>query len=120
MLTSLQDASAKAVQAFTGVSATGNYLQLRDGRFLDDRWVGGRWDLSKFAAANGETDWDAVSGRAARLAHSLPLRIQCAGALIDKDQNLLLKASHVTAVVRWCLLCQAAAVCVFSCLLAYC
>lgn len=55
-----KDASAKAVQAFTGVSATGNYLQLRDGRFLDDRWVGGRWDLSKFAAANGETDWDAV------------------------------------------------------------
>jgi hypothetical protein len=69
---SLQDASAKAVQAFTGVSATGNYLQLRDGRFLDDRWVGGRWDLSKFAAANGETDWDAVSGRAAWLARALP------------------------------------------------
>jgi hypothetical protein len=57
-----QDASAKAVQAFTGASAAaGNYLQLRDGRFIDDRWVGGRWDLSKFAKANGETDWDAVS-----------------------------------------------------------
>jgi hypothetical protein len=87
------------------VSATGNYLQLRDGRFLDDRWVGGRWDLSKFAAANGETDWDAVSGRAAAwLAHSIHLRIQCAGALMNKNQDLLLKASHVTGVVRWCLL----------------
>jgi hypothetical protein len=49
------------VQAFAGASATGNYLQLRDGRFLDDRWVGGRWDLAKFAKADGETDWDAVS-----------------------------------------------------------
>lgn len=55
-----KDASTKAVAAFTGASATGNYLQLRDGRFIDDRWVGGRWDLSKFAAANGETDWDEV------------------------------------------------------------
>ncbi|KAF6255183.1 low molecular mass early light-induced protein [Scenedesmus sp. NREL 46B-D3] len=41
-------------------AATGNYLQLRDGRFIDDRWVGGRWDLSRFANAAGETDWDAV------------------------------------------------------------
>lgn len=62
-----QDASTKAVAAFTGASATGNYLQLRDGRFIDDRWVGGRWDLSKFAAANGETDWDAVSAARSNL-----------------------------------------------------
>lgn len=28
---------------------------------MDDRWVGGRWDLSKFKDSKGETDWDAVS-----------------------------------------------------------
>ena len=31
-----------------------------DGRFADDRWADGRWILSKFAAADGSTDWDAV------------------------------------------------------------
>lgn len=28
---------------------------------MDDRWVGGRWDLSMFKDSKGETDWDAVS-----------------------------------------------------------
>jgi hypothetical protein len=28
---------------------------------VDDRWVGGRWDLSMFKDSKGETDWDAVS-----------------------------------------------------------
>lgn len=40
--------------------AEGTFLQLKDGRFVDDRWVGGRWVLSKFQDAKGETDWDAV------------------------------------------------------------
>lgn len=43
-----------------GAAPQGTFLQLKDGRFIDDRWVGGRWDLSKFANAQGETDWDAV------------------------------------------------------------
>lgn len=43
-----------------GTSPEGTFLQLKDGRFVDDRWVGGRWDLSKFRNAAGETDWDAV------------------------------------------------------------
>jgi len=41
-------------------SSEGTFLQLKDGRFIDDRWVGGRWDLSKFKDAKGEMDWDAV------------------------------------------------------------
>lgn len=43
-----------------GTSPEGTFLQLKDGRFVDDRWVGGRWDLSKFRNAAGETDWDLV------------------------------------------------------------
>jgi hypothetical protein len=35
-------------------------LQMIDGRFVDSRWVAGTWDLSRFANAAGETDWDAV------------------------------------------------------------
>lgn len=55
-----QDAGAKAAAAVTGSEAAGTFLQLRDGRFVDDRWVGGRWDLSCFKKADGETNWDAV------------------------------------------------------------
>jgi len=43
-----------------GDASAGTFLQLKDGRFIDDRWVGGRWDLSKFRDAKGEMDWDAV------------------------------------------------------------
>jgi hypothetical protein len=43
-----------------GAASEGTFLQLKDGRFIDDRWVGGRWDLSKFRTAAGEQDWDAV------------------------------------------------------------
>ena len=49
-------------------AASGKYLQIVDGRFVDDRWAGGRWDMSKFANAAGETDWDKV--RAHDLARS--------------------------------------------------
>jgi len=45
-------------------STQGTFLQLQDGRFVDDRWTGGRWDLSQFQNAAGETDWDAVSAAA--------------------------------------------------------
>jgi hypothetical protein len=47
-----------------GGSTQGTFLQLQDGRFVDDRWTGGRWDLSQFQNAAGETDWDAVSAAA--------------------------------------------------------
>lgn len=60
-LTAVQDASAKAAAIAAGAAEAGTFLQVKDGRFVDDRWVGGRWDLSMFAKANGETDWDAVS-----------------------------------------------------------
>ncbi len=43
-----------------GAASEGTFLQLKDGRFIDDRWIGGRWDLSKFKTAAGEMDWDAV------------------------------------------------------------
>jgi hypothetical protein len=36
-------------------------MQIVDGRFRDERWVNGRWDLSRFAGKDGETDWDLVS-----------------------------------------------------------
>lgn len=55
-----KDAGAKAAAMAAGSAISGTYLQLQDGRFVDDRWVGGRWDLSKFRNAAGETDWDAV------------------------------------------------------------
>ncbi|KAF5839430.1 hypothetical protein DUNSADRAFT_832 [Dunaliella salina] len=35
-------------------------MQIVDGRFKDDRWIDGRWDLSQFAGADGNTDWDKV------------------------------------------------------------
>jgi hypothetical protein len=35
-------------------------MRIVDGKFVDDRWVGGRWDLKRFTAADGETNWDAV------------------------------------------------------------
>ena len=31
-----------------------------DGKFMDDRWVDGTWDVSRFKSKSGETDWDAV------------------------------------------------------------
>jgi hypothetical protein len=31
-----------------------------NGRFRDDRWIDGRWDLSQFAGPDGNTDWDKV------------------------------------------------------------
>jgi hypothetical protein len=55
-----KDAGSKAAAMAAGAAATGTYLQLKDGRFVDDRWTGGRWDLSQFKNAAGETDWDAV------------------------------------------------------------
>ncbi len=55
-----KDAGAAAKVAVTGETAAATLLQIKDGRFVDDRWVGGRWDMSKFANAAGETDWDLV------------------------------------------------------------
>jgi hypothetical protein len=40
--------------------STGTFNQIVDGKYRDDRWMNGRWDLSKFAGKNGETDWDKV------------------------------------------------------------
>ncbi len=41
-------------------AAKGSYMQIIDGYFKDDRWANGRWDMSKFAGADGTTDWDKV------------------------------------------------------------
>ncbi|KIY96817.1 hypothetical protein MNEG_11147 [Monoraphidium neglectum] len=55
-----KDAGERAKQMMAGEAKAGEFLQIRDGRFVDDRWEGGRWNLSKFANAAGETDWDKV------------------------------------------------------------
>ncbi|PSC74627.1 low molecular mass early light-induced [Micractinium conductrix] len=56
-----KDASDKFKAAAEGASSTsGPVLQMVEGRFSDFRWKGGRWDLSLFKGADGETDWDAV------------------------------------------------------------
>jgi hypothetical protein len=58
----LQDAGEKARAMATGVvAATATYMQLVDGHFRDDRWIGGRWDLNQFKDSAGEVDWDRVS-----------------------------------------------------------
>lgn len=56
-----QDAGVKSKQAAVGTTTAGSYLQVSEGRFLDDRWVGGRWVLSEFKQADGEMNWDLVS-----------------------------------------------------------
>lgn len=56
-----QDAGAAARAALEG-QKVGTYLQIVDGRFVDDRWINGRWDLSQFAGKDGNTDWDKVCG----------------------------------------------------------
>lgn len=56
-----KDASDKARAMMAGeTKAGGTYMQIQDGKFVDDRWVGGRWDLSLFKKADGEVDWDKV------------------------------------------------------------
>mmetsp|Transcript_23456 Transcript_23456/g.51495 ORF Transcript_23456/g.51495 Transcript_23456/m.51495 type:complete len:257 (-) Transcript_23456:502-1272(-) len=55
-----KDAGDKAKAAAVGVATTGTFLAIVDGKFRDDRWVEGRWDLSRFAAKDGTTDWDKV------------------------------------------------------------
>lgn len=57
----LQDAGEKAKQMLEGTKG-GNYMAIVDGRFRDDRWVNGRWDLSQFAGKDGVTDWDKARG----------------------------------------------------------
>jgi hypothetical protein len=48
-------AAAKAV-----TKANGTYLSIKDGRFVDDRWINGTWDMEKFKNAEGEVDYDKV------------------------------------------------------------
>ncbi|PRW20652.1 low molecular mass early light-induced [Chlorella sorokiniana] len=55
-----KDASEKFKSMAEGAQSTGPVLQLVEGRFSDYRWKNGRWDLSLFKGADGETDWDAV------------------------------------------------------------
>ena len=38
------------------------------GKFDDNRWVDGTWDLKRFAVEGGETDWDGVIDAEARSA----------------------------------------------------
>ncbi|PNH02733.1 hypothetical protein TSOC_011259 [Tetrabaena socialis] len=56
-----KDAGEKARVAVTGAApAVATYLAIVDGRFRDDRWIEGRWDLSQFKDSTGEVDWDKV------------------------------------------------------------
>jgi len=53
-----KDASAAVKAAAAGVSGT--FMQIEDGKFVDDRWKDGTWELSQFKGKDGETDWDLV------------------------------------------------------------
>ncbi|GFR40464.1 hypothetical protein Agub_g1024 [Astrephomene gubernaculifera] len=55
-----KDAGGKARAMAVGASTPATILQIVDGRFRDDRWIGGRWDLNQFKNAQGEVDWDKV------------------------------------------------------------
>ena len=55
-----QDAGEKAKAMMAKAKVNAVYMQIVDGYFKDDRWANGRWDMSKFAGAGGETDWDKV------------------------------------------------------------
>lgn len=60
-LSCLQDAGEKAKAAIAAEMKLSNIMQIKDGRFVDDRWKDGRWDFSYFKAADGTVDWDKVS-----------------------------------------------------------
>ncbi|GLI60081.1 hypothetical protein VaNZ11_002112 [Volvox africanus] len=55
-----KDAGEKARAMATGTTGAATLLQIVDGRFVDDRWIGGRWDLNQFKDSKGEVDWDKV------------------------------------------------------------
>jgi len=40
--------------------ANGTFLSMKDGRFVDDRWINGTWDFEQFKNAEGEVDYDKV------------------------------------------------------------
>lgn len=42
-------------------SDTIKILRIEDGKFIDDRWVDGQWDIDQFKNINGKIDWDSVS-----------------------------------------------------------
>lgn len=52
--------AASATKAAAVGSASGTFLSIQDGRFVDDRWVDGTWDFEKFKKADGEVDYDKV------------------------------------------------------------
>jgi hypothetical protein len=55
-----QDASDALKARLEGAAAQGTFMQIQGGRFRDDRWVAGRWDMTQFAGADGITDWNKV------------------------------------------------------------
>lgn len=62
-----QDAGDRAKAASAGAVAVERaVLQIKDGKFVDDRWIGGRWNLgdASFKNAAGEMDWDKARARA--------------------------------------------------------
>ncbi len=58
-----QDAGEKVKEVLGVETKKAQVLQIVDGRFVDDRWINGRWDLSQFAGADGNTDWDKVRSK---------------------------------------------------------
>eukprot|EP01026_Neomeris_dumetosa_P015085 TRINITY_DN1567_c0_g1_i2.p3 TRINITY_DN1567_c0_g1~~TRINITY_DN1567_c0_g1_i2.p3 ORF type:complete len:250 (-),score=39.31 TRINITY_DN1567_c0_g1_i2:226-975(-) len=47
-------------QIGAGSLQTGQPQKIEDGRFVDPRWVSGRWDLEQFKNGEGKIDWDLV------------------------------------------------------------
>ena len=54
-----KDASAAVAKSTS--KANGTFLSMRDGRFVDDRWINGTWDFEQFKNAEGEVDYDKVT-----------------------------------------------------------
>lgn len=56
-------ALGKDASAVTKASAkaSGTFCSMKDGRFVDDRWVNGTWDFEQFKNAEGEVDYDKVT-----------------------------------------------------------
>lgn len=56
----LSRTAVRVAAADAATATSGTFLQVVDGRFVDDRWKEGRWVLDMFKGADGKTDWDAV------------------------------------------------------------
>eukprot|EP01023_Acetabularia_acetabulum_P016388 TRINITY_DN1809_c0_g2_i1.p2 TRINITY_DN1809_c0_g2~~TRINITY_DN1809_c0_g2_i1.p2 ORF type:complete len:275 (-),score=40.08 TRINITY_DN1809_c0_g2_i1:246-1070(-) len=55
-----KDASKATKSKADGIVEASSMGQIIDGRFVDSKWIKGRWDLEQFKNADGQIDWDEV------------------------------------------------------------